>query len=275
MNIETLTKSQIVLLTLLVSFVTSIATGITTVALMDQAPPAITQTINRVVEHTVERVVPQSQPAAAAETVKETVIVKESDSIAGAVSDATPSVLRISSKDGTTPLAVGLALTENLIVTDSAIVKDGTSYTATLEDGSVIALDKKPYVSGSLALFSVDTEAASNTPALTPLPVQRTLPKLGETVIALTGLRAPRIDTGVVTSIVAASSATSTEGKLVTTPSSFESSIDLSPLAAGSVFISTSGALVGVYTSSADTVLPASVVSGLRTDASESSDTAH
>ena len=35
---ENLTKPQIILLTLLVSFVTSIATGIVTVALMNQAP---------------------------------------------------------------------------------------------------------------------------------------------------------------------------------------------------------------------------------------------
>src|SRR4029077_18213268 len=54
MDIEKLTKSQIVLLTLLVSFVTSIATGIVTVSLMDQAPPAIAQSVSRIVEHTVE-----------------------------------------------------------------------------------------------------------------------------------------------------------------------------------------------------------------------------
>ena len=48
-----LTKTQVVLLVLLVSFVTSMATGIVAVTLMEQAPPPVTQTINKVIERVV------------------------------------------------------------------------------------------------------------------------------------------------------------------------------------------------------------------------------
>ena len=58
MNMESLTKTQIVLLVLLVSFVTSLATGIVTVTLVNQAPQPITHTINKVVEKLVAKEVP-------------------------------------------------------------------------------------------------------------------------------------------------------------------------------------------------------------------------
>ena len=64
MNIEELSKAQLILLTILVNFVMSVATGIMTVSLLDQAPPVVTQAINRVVDRTVERVV-QAVPSVA------------------------------------------------------------------------------------------------------------------------------------------------------------------------------------------------------------------
>lgn len=55
---EHLTKSQLVLLVLLVSFITSVVTGIVTVTLINQAPQPITQTVGKILEKTIEKVVP-------------------------------------------------------------------------------------------------------------------------------------------------------------------------------------------------------------------------
>jgi len=58
MDVKDLNKPQLILLAILLSFVTSIATGITTVTLMEQAPSSVTVPINRIVRQTVEKVVP-------------------------------------------------------------------------------------------------------------------------------------------------------------------------------------------------------------------------
>lgn len=63
MDIKDLNKSQLILLAVLLSFVTSIATGITTVTLMEQAPNSVTVPINRIVRETVEKIVPTQTPA--------------------------------------------------------------------------------------------------------------------------------------------------------------------------------------------------------------------
>lgn len=90
---EELNKNQIVLLTLLISFITSIATGIVTVTLLDQAPPEVTQTINRVVERTVEKVVPGEGGSTVVKEVP--VIVTEEELIVKAINNASPRVFRL------------------------------------------------------------------------------------------------------------------------------------------------------------------------------------
>lgn len=58
MDMNELNKSQLILLAILLSFVVSIATGITTVSLMQRAPESVSVPINRVVRQTVEKIVP-------------------------------------------------------------------------------------------------------------------------------------------------------------------------------------------------------------------------
>lgn len=106
MDIEELSKSQLILLTILVNFVTSVATGILTVSLLDHAPPIITQTVDRVVERTIETVTqaPAAVIAAPAPSNQELVTAALS-------ADAARAILLFDTKTGTsTPLAVGTYL---------------------------------------------------------------------------------------------------------------------------------------------------------------------
>lgn len=90
---EELSKSQLVLLVLLVSFVTSIATAVVTVALVDQAPKPVTQTIQRVVDRVaaVNQVIEQPQK----KEEQPPVVVSDEEKIVRIVSDMLPSVVSI------------------------------------------------------------------------------------------------------------------------------------------------------------------------------------
>lgn len=63
MDIKDLNKTQLILLTLLITFVVSIATGIVTVTLMNQMPTSATQTINNVIQKTIEKVTTVQAPS--------------------------------------------------------------------------------------------------------------------------------------------------------------------------------------------------------------------
>src|SRR3989338_4605676 len=80
MDIKDLNKSQLILLAVLLSFVTSIATGITTVTLMQQAPTSFTAPVNRIIKQTVEKI-----QQVEGKTITQTVVVKEEELVVDAI----------------------------------------------------------------------------------------------------------------------------------------------------------------------------------------------
>lgn len=125
MDIKDLNKSQLILLAILLSFITSIATGIVTVTLMQQAPASVTVPINRVVRETVEKIVPQE-----GKTITNNVIIKEEDLVVDAIAKNESSVFSITKEtqdvDGKTiEVSAGrgfVVSTDGIIVADNAFV---------------------------------------------------------------------------------------------------------------------------------------------------------
>lgn len=269
MDIEKLTKSQIVLLTLLVSFVTSIATGIVAVSLMDQAPPAITQTINRVVERTVERVVPsESQAAATVVTEEKTVIVKESDLIAQAVTRIAPSIVRVYRVAGEeeTLVAIGTAISDTHVITDGTAIASG-SYVGKSSSGAVVPLALVGGAGTSLGVFMIKPAEGSAGTWSAPGAALNTDPvRLGQTVVALTGAEQTRLAEGIVTNASSQPSqeaATSTDSESSSNTQSFDTNITGDQLLPGSTAINPDGAVIGIFMSSSGSFLSAQAIRGM------------
>jgi hypothetical protein len=270
---EELTKQQIVLVTLLTSFITSIATGIVTVALMDQAPPGVTQTVNRVVERTIEKMVPTPNQAAAVIT-KETVVVKADDLVVESVERNAKSLAAIfafpsggDEKSGKF-VANGLVVSKDgLIATDSEILAPvfddnhlllvSRNFKAVLNDGTTISI--VPATStppeGGLALFKPVPEGKTSLPTFTPANIANAATlKLGQTVIALGGEKIS-VATGIVSNLTeneaggAAGLATSTPS-VSTKPQIIKTDILSGDKILGSILINLSGDVVGINAAS-------------------------
>lgn len=159
---EDLTKSQIVLLTLFVSFVTSIATGIVTVTLMDQAPPGVVQPINRVVEKTVEKVVPTS---ANQTIVKEQIVKEQEQLVINAIDENMKSIVELhdAGAASTTPSnGLGVIVSEaGIAVTDARFVTNPEGVRASY-DGKEFAVQKLPVASREPFAFVRLTPIASH-----------------------------------------------------------------------------------------------------------------
>ncbi len=245
MDIEHLSKSQIVLLTLLISFVTSIATGIVTVSLMDQAPPVIAQTVNRVIERTIETVAsstPAKAQAAAVVTREKTVVINESDLISGAVTKIEPSIVHLYTAHDENPvlLSIGIIIDNaGIIVTDAEPLGDRSDVSVVLPDGMrvrgfVVRRDND----NGMAFIQSATTTADKAVSYTPARIAVTQAVLGQSVVALSGRTSTRIAPGVITAFMPVGG-----GHIIDT------NISADALLKGSPIINTEGALIGVSTS--------------------------
>jgi len=126
MDIKDLNKSQLILLAILLSFITSIATGITTVTLMEQAPPSFTVPINRIVRQTVEKI-EQVQ----GKTITQTVVVKEEDLVVDAIEKNQSAVFTLSRSPGEDAQTSGRGFAvqaDGLVAIDAAQAIGGPYY---------------------------------------------------------------------------------------------------------------------------------------------------
>jgi len=250
MDLEHLNKSQIVLLTLLVSFVTSIATGIVTVSLMDQAPPAITQTVNRIVERTIEKVAPSSQASTA--VVATTPVARESDLIAQAIARVSPSVVRLympgkdeTGKDIQLFIGHAIVIEESGILIADAGTPDG-ALTALRSDNievsvTVIARPTEANMIRLQAATSTKKEDKEEAVIWKPALLSTKAAELGRRIITISGRTSPRVAEGIITAVPPSDLK---EGIIPFV----ETDIPGDAFAAGSPLLDTDGAIIAVAT---------------------------
>ena len=153
MDIKDLNKSQLILLAVLLSFITSIATGITTVTLMQQAPPSFTAPVNRIIQQTVEKI-----QQVEGKTVTQTVVVKEEDLVVDAIAKNQTAVFSISKEVQNADFSTsevsaghGFAISsDGVIVVDALLVPDKGNYYVKNSSGKF----KADFVSTNKAGFS-------------------------------------------------------------------------------------------------------------------------
>ena len=230
MDLEELTKTQIVLLTLLVSFVTSIATGIVTVSLMEQAPTDVTRVVQRVVERTVEKVTPAKTETKII-TQEKKVIVRESDLVASAVKRVSPSIVRIyTDQENEKFVALGVVISaQGIIATDAQSLDPTLNYRVYTADDVYGARVSRSGGVRSIALLTLsDSETVPR-----PAGLRETNIPLGKTAVLLSGLKEDILSQGIVTQL---------------DHGAFAAGIEPEKVLPGSIIVDTNGLVMGIST---------------------------
>ena len=244
---EDLNKNQIVLLTLLVSFVTSIATGIMTVSLLSEAPVEVTRNINRIVEKTIETVT----PATITNTQKEvtTVVVKEEDLIIDSINKNIDSIVRIKEKDAvsglTTFYGIGLVVNkEGTVAADRKTITSANIYTAVMNNDTEFILTPTGVDKQTNFILFKPIIPEKSTYVFIPASFADGEPKLGQTLISLGGDSSNAVSVGrIITLNVKESTIGTTTTKYL---ASISTDVATKDLVDGSPLFNLSGNLVGI-----------------------------
>ncbi len=249
---EDLNKNQIVLLSILISFVTSIATGIMTTSLLQEAPIEVTRNINRIVEKTIETVTTPTTVVTPGQKEVTTVIVKEEDLILDSINKNVKSIVRIEEVDAVsgdkTFYGLGLVVTkEGIMVADRKTITPNNFYTAIMSDGVKIPLlamgiDRQT----NFILFKANEKLEKDkTPyAFSPAKFSDADPKLGQTVISVGGSVSNAVAIGRTVSLIQKDSTvgTTTTKYLATV----ETDLSTKDLYTGSPLFNLSGDVIGM-----------------------------
>jgi serine protease Do len=272
-----LNAQQIVLLCLLVSFVSSVATGITTVSLLGQSPQPVSQTINRVVERTIEKVVDPVVDTVRNETrpverIVETVVVNQEDLTVEAVSKNEKSLVRVFGHDrfGKRFFAgIGVVFaSDGKIVTSASVADLSNSFEADYVEGN-FDLNIVGAPSQGVAILSPMNVEEGKTFSSAVFSNSQNL-KLGQSVIALTGQSANTVSTGIITGLDTADGALTQEqvqsgAQPTQTISQINTSIVPESIIRGSMLLNLKGEIIGLRVAgvTAGSFVPANVVKSI------------
>jgi S1-C subfamily serine protease len=243
MNLNT---QQIVLLCLLVSFVTSIATGITVVSLMQQAPEPVSQTINRVIERTVETVAQKpveeikniiSQKPSNNTKEVVTVVVNQEEQSINAVAKNEKSIARIVVNNRNEDfITLGVVYNQaGDILVDKRMVDKRSTYGAYIDGKKYLVKYTYNTETNDFALMKIQGENPNNfTPA--SFGDSNNL-KLAQSVISLSGSKQTSVTTGEIELLNKTA-----DGSLI----SIDTSVNGQNVLNGSVLLNLSGDIVGI-----------------------------
>jgi hypothetical protein len=244
MDIEDLSKAQLLLLTVMVNFVVSIATGILTVSLLDRAPVQVSQGVDRIVEHTIQTIATPIQVVNPIKSITSSPAAPSTEQLmTAAVGDDAARTILIYRDSTTTPaIAFGTFLPKSRAVV--TVTVDGLPKEAVVafSDGS------SQHVSLSKSTASLSIYGFADGATLPQVPDAGLLAssklKQGQSVLSLTK------DSAAITGIISKVGLTTIETNLVGVP-------------VGAGVVDLNGHVVGIGGLGAGIIVPADTINAL------------